>query len=74
MFALQLNASVGIVEEWKDVVGETPTTATETVRAPRIVKIVRSGGEHEPLRSVTHPIEILQEVKPNQRINLIPCL
>ena len=48
MFALQLNASAGIVKDWEDVVGETPTTATETVRAPRTVKIVglRGFGRH----------------------------
>ena len=34
MFALHLHASVGIVQDWKDVVGGTPTTATETVALP----------------------------------------
>ena len=43
MFALHLHASIEIVSDWKDVVGETLTTATGTVRAPRTVKIVGLG-------------------------------
>ena len=31
------------MEDWEDVVGETPTTATETGRAPRVVRIVGFG-------------------------------
>ena len=35
MFVLHLSGSIGMFNQWKDAVGETPTAATETVALPK---------------------------------------